>query len=111
MRVTFHIQKFNPEADTKPHSEEYRLDVGRGTTVLEALMRLKNDTDGTLTFRYSCRSAICGSCAMEINGTEKLACKTQIRPELERPGEIRVGPLKNLPLIQERKRTARYKDQ
>ncbi|MEK6683309.1 MAG: succinate dehydrogenase/fumarate reductase iron-sulfur subunit [Nitrospirota bacterium] len=101
MRVTLHIQKYNPEIDSKPHEEPYRLDVGRGTTVLEALMRLKNDADGTLTFRYACRSAICGSCAMEINGTEKLACKTQIRPELERHGEIRIGPLKNLPLIKD----------
>lgn len=101
MRVTLHIQKFNPETDPKPHEEPYRLDIGRGTTVLEALMRLKNDLDGTLTFRYACRSAICGSCAMEINGTEKLACKTQIRPELERHGEIRVGPLKNMRLIKD----------
>jgi len=101
MRVTLHIQKFNPEQDQKPHEEPYRLDIGRGTTVLEALMRLKNETDGSLTFRYACRSAICGSCAMEINGTEKLACMTQIRPELERHGEIRVGPLKNLPLIKD----------
>jgi succinate dehydrogenase / fumarate reductase iron-sulfur subunit len=101
MRVTLHIQKYNPEVDLKPHEEPYRLDIGRGTTVLEALMRLKNETDGTLTFRYACRSAICGSCAMEINGTEKLACKTQIRPELERHGEVRVGPLKNLPLIKD----------
>jgi len=101
MRVTFHIQKYNPEGDSKPHEEPYRLDVGRGTTVLEALVRLKNEVDGTLTFRYACRSAICGSCAMEINGTEKLACKTQIRPELERHGEIRIGPLDNLPLIKD----------
>lgn len=101
MRVTLHIQKFNPEIDHHPHEEPYRLDIGRGTTVLEALMRLKNETDGTLTFRYACRSAICGSCAMEINGTEKLACMTQIRPELERHGEVRVGPLKNLPLIKD----------
>ena len=101
MRVTFHIQKYNPESDPRPHEEPYRLDVGHGTTVLEALMRLKNEVDGTLTFRYACRSAICGSCAMEINGSEKLACKTQIRPELERHGEIRIGPLKNLPLIKD----------
>jgi len=101
MRVTFHIKKYNPERDSKPHEEPYRLDVGHGATVLEALMRLKNEVDGTLTFRYACRSAICGSCAMEINGGEKLACKTQVRPELERHGEIRIGPLKNLPLIKD----------
>jgi len=101
MRVTIQIQKYNPEQDPRPHEEPYRLDVGHGTTVLEALMRLKNEVDGTLTFRYACRSAICGSCAMEINGGEKLACKTQIRPELERHGEIRIGPLKSLPLIKD----------
>ncbi len=101
MRITLHIHKFNPEIDARPHVEPYRLDVGRGTTVLEALIRLKNEADGTLTFRYACRSAICGSCAMEINGTEKLACKTQIRAEFERHGEIRVGPLKNMAVVKD----------
>lgn len=101
MRITLNIQKYNPERDLQPHEEPYNLDVGRGTTVLEALMRLKNEEDGTLTFRYSCRSAICGSCSMEINGTEKLACMTQIRPELERHGEIRLGPLRNFPLVKD----------
>lgn len=76
--------------------EEYRLDVGRGMTVLDGLIRIKNEVDGALTFRFSCRSAICGSCAMHVNGTEKLACKTQIRQELERHGEIRIAPLNNL---------------
>jgi succinate dehydrogenase / fumarate reductase, iron-sulfur subunit len=101
MRVTFQIQRYNPELDPKPHLEQYRLDVGRGTTVLDGLIRIKNELDGALTFRYSCRSAICGSCSMDINGTEKLACKTQIRQELERHGEIRVAPLNNLDLIKD----------
>ena len=101
MRVTFQIQRYNPERDPKPHLEQYRLDVGRGTTVLDGLIRIKNELDGALTFRFSCRSAICGSCSMDINGTEKLACKTQIRQELERHGEIRVAPLNNLDLIKD----------
>jgi succinate dehydrogenase / fumarate reductase, iron-sulfur subunit len=101
MRVTFQIQRYNPEMDTKPHMEQYRLDVGRGTTVLDGLIRIKNEQDGALTFRFSCRSAICGSCTMDINGTEKLACKTQIRQELERHGEIRVAPLNNLDPIKD----------
>lgn len=101
MRVTLNIQKFNPEKDLTPHMEPYRLDVGRGTTVLEALMRLKSDEDGTLSFRYACRSAICGSCAMEINGSPKLACETQLRPELERHGEIVVRPLPNHAVVKD----------
>ncbi len=101
MRVAFHIQRYNPEQDVQPHIEDYRLDVGRGTTVLDGLIRIKNELDGTLTFRYACRSAICGSCSMEINGTEKLACKTQIRQELERHGEIQVAPLDNLKPIKD----------
>ncbi len=101
MRLSFTVQRFNPETDVKPHDEEYRLDVSRGLTVLGALIRIKNEEDGTLSLRYSCRSAICGSCSMEINGTEKLACKTSVRKELERHGEITVAPLRNLPIIKD----------
>ena len=101
MRLTFTIQRFNPEVDETPYAEEFRLDVGRGMTVLDALIRLKNECDGSLSLRYSCRSAICGSCAMEINGSEKLACRTSLRKEFERHGTITVAPLKNLPIIKD----------
>ncbi|HET6675123.1 MAG TPA: succinate dehydrogenase iron-sulfur subunit [Nitrospiraceae bacterium] len=101
MRLTFSIRRFNPECDAKPHWEDYRLEVGRGMTVLEALIRIKNELDGSLSLRYSCRSAICGSCAMDINGTEKLACRTSIRKELERHGTLRIGPMDNLPVIKD----------
>ncbi len=101
MRLTFTVQRFNPEVDVHPHAEDYRLEVGRGLTVLEALIRIKNEQDGSLALRYSCRSAICGSCAMEINGSEKLACRTSVRKELERHGGIVVAPLRNLPVIKD----------
>jgi succinate dehydrogenase / fumarate reductase iron-sulfur subunit len=101
MRLTFLIQRFNPETDAKPHLEAYRLDVGRGSTVLEALIRIKNELDGSLALRYSCRSAICGSCAMDINGSEKLACRTSVFREWERHGTVTVAPLRNLPLIKD----------
>ncbi|HKN85772.1 MAG TPA: 2Fe-2S iron-sulfur cluster-binding protein, partial [Nitrospiraceae bacterium] len=78
MRLTFTIQRFNPEIDPRPHEEDYRLEVGRGMTVLDGLIRIQNEQDGALSFRYSCRSAICGSCAMTINGQEKLACRTSV---------------------------------
>jgi succinate dehydrogenase / fumarate reductase iron-sulfur subunit len=101
MRLTFSIQRFNPEVDTHPHEEDYRLEVGRGMTVLDGLIRIQHEQDGSLCFRYSCRSAICGSCAMTINGHEKLACRTSIRKELERHGRIRIGPLRNVPTIKD----------
>jgi succinate dehydrogenase / fumarate reductase iron-sulfur subunit len=101
MRFTFTLQRFNPEVDAAPRPEEFRLDVGRGMTVLDALIRIKNECDGSLALRYSCRSAICGSCAMDINGSEKLACRTSLRKEYERHGTITVAPLRNLPVIKD----------
>ncbi|TLY13396.1 MAG: hypothetical protein E6K69_09135 [Nitrospirae bacterium] len=62
MRLTFAVTRWNPETDTHDHEEDYRLEVARGMTVLDALIRIKNEQDGTLSLRYSCRSAICGSC-------------------------------------------------
>jgi succinate dehydrogenase / fumarate reductase iron-sulfur subunit len=81
--------------------QDFRLDVARGSTVLEVLIRVKNEIDGTLSLRYSCRSAICGSCAMDINGTEKLACRTSVRQEYERHGRLAIAPLKNFPVIKD----------
>ena len=101
MRLTFSLSRFNPEIDRQPHVEEYRLDVGRGATILDCLIRIKNELDATLALRYSCRSAICGSCAMDINGSEKLACRTTVRRELERHGRLEIGPLRNLPVIKD----------
>ena len=101
MRLGLTIQKYNPEIDTHPHDERYRLEVARGLTVLDALVRIKNEVDGRLSFRYSCRSAICGSCAMTINGSEKLACRTSVRREWERHGDITVAPLKNMAVIKD----------
>jgi succinate dehydrogenase / fumarate reductase, iron-sulfur subunit len=101
MRLTFTIQRYNPEQDAAPHDEPYRLEVSRGMTVLDALIRIKNELDGSLALRYSCRSAICGSCAMDINGTEKLACRTSLRRELERHGGLEIAPLRNLPIIKD----------
>ncbi len=101
MRLNFTVQRYNPELDITPHPEDYRVEVSRGMTVLEALIRIKNEQDGTLSLRYSCRSAICGSCAMEINGTEKLACRTSVRQELQRHDQIVIAPLKNLPIIKD----------
>jgi len=73
---TFQIYRWNPDQPTeKPRMQAYTLDLNKtGPMVLDALIRIKNEIDPTLTFRRSCREGICGSCAMNINGTNTLAC-------------------------------------
>lgn len=72
----FQIYRWNPDKPTeKPHMQTYTLDLNKtGPMVLDAIIRIKNELDPTLTFRRSCREGICGSCAMNINGQNTLAC-------------------------------------
>lgn len=73
---TFHVYRWNPDQPTeKPKMQSYQLDLKKtGPMVLDALIRIKNEVDPTLTFRRSCREGICGSCAMNIDGVNTLAC-------------------------------------
>lgn len=73
---TFAIYRWNPdEPDKKPYMQEYNVDLNNcGPMVLDALIKIKNEQDPTLTFRRSCREGICGSCAMNIGGVNTLAC-------------------------------------
>jgi succinate dehydrogenase / fumarate reductase iron-sulfur subunit len=84
------VFRYSPE-DERPRFVDYRVDLVKGMTVLDALFKVKQEVDGSLTFRSSCRSAICGSCAMTINDRNRLACKTQI--EALRSRVVRVEPL------------------
>ncbi len=101
MKFNLRAYRFNPEIDEKPYFKEYTLEDYPGMTVLNALIKIKAETDGTLSFRRSCRSAICGSCAMKINGISKLACKTQVSSEIEKFGTVSVEPLSNMPVIRD----------
>lgn len=73
---TFSIYRWNPDTPSeKPRMQSYTLDLNKtGPMILDALVRIKNELDPTLTFRRSCREGICGSCAMNINGQNTLAC-------------------------------------
>ena len=73
---TFHVYRWSPEQPTeKPKMQTYTLDLNKtGPMMLDALIRIKNEVDPTLTFRRSCREGICGSCAMNIDGVNTLAC-------------------------------------
>ncbi|KAK9104246.1 hypothetical protein Scep_021090 [Stephania cephalantha] len=76
---TFSIYRWNPQNPTKPQLQDYQIDLmDCGPMVLDALIKIKNEIDPTLTFRRSCREGICGSCAMNIDGCNGLACLTKI---------------------------------
>jgi succinate dehydrogenase / fumarate reductase iron-sulfur subunit len=77
------VQRFNPESDRKPRIQEFRVEITQDTTILDALHEIKSHQDGSLTYRRSCRHAICGSCAMNVNGKNMLVCKTPLKDHLD----------------------------
>jgi len=99
--ATVRIQRFNPEKDNKPHMQDFKLAYTRDTTLLDALHEIKSHQDGTLTYRRSCRHAICGSCAMNINGHNMLACNSPLFQHLGRKGVVTIKPLPYLPIIKD----------
>ncbi|KAH7418626.1 alpha-helical ferredoxin [Cadophora sp. MPI-SDFR-AT-0126] len=90
---TFHIYRWNPDEPTsKPRMQSYTLDLNKtGPMMLDALIRIKNEVDPTLTFRRSCREGICGSCAMNIDGVNTLACLCRIPTDTKQ--ETKIYPL------------------
>jgi succinate dehydrogenase / fumarate reductase iron-sulfur subunit len=93
------IYRFNPDSGEKPRLDTFELDTRScGPMVLDALIQIKAATDSTLTFRRSCREGICGSCAMNINGVNRLACTT---PMQDLQGEIRIYPLPHMPVVKD----------
>uniref|UniRef100_A0A6P8RZR0 Succinate dehydrogenase [ubiquinone] iron-sulfur subunit, mitochondrial n=1 Tax=Geotrypetes seraphini TaxID=260995 RepID=A0A6P8RZR0_GEOSA len=87
---TFAVYRWDPDkAGDKPRMQTYDIDLNKcGPMVLDALIKVKNEMDGTLTFRRSCREGICGSCAMNINGGNTLACTTKIDTNLSKVSKI-----------------------
>jgi succinate dehydrogenase / fumarate reductase iron-sulfur subunit len=94
-KVTFRIQRFDPENGKKPFDQDYEIEPEPGATILKTLNRIRAERDPTLAYRFSCGSAICGSCAMKVNGHALLACKTQVA-DCVRDDMIRIGPIGNL---------------
>lgn len=95
----FRIYRWSPDDDANPRVDVYPLDVDRcGPMVLDALIEIKNRIDPTLTFRRSCREGVCGSCAMNIDGTNTLAC---VKPLAEVRGDVRIYPLPHLPVVKD----------
>ena len=100
MQAVFRIRRFDPDRSDDPYWQNYEVDFEEGTVVLYALHAIHDRQDGTLAYRYSCRGAICGSCAVRINGTAVLSCKTQIS-ELDTSKPIVIEPLLNSNVIKD----------
>jgi len=95
----FQVYRWSPDDDANPRMDSYEVDLDTcGPMVLDAIIKIKNEIDPTLTFRRSCREGICGSCAMNIDGTNTLACT---KPIAEVKGAIKIYPLPHLPVVKD----------
>ncbi len=95
----FKVYRWSPDEGGNPRMDSYDLDMDDcGPMVLDALIKIKNEVDSTLTFRRSCREGICGSCAMNIDGTNTLAC-TQAIGDIR--GDVKIYPLPHLHVVKD----------
>jgi succinate dehydrogenase / fumarate reductase iron-sulfur subunit len=95
----FKVYRYDPDTGENPRTDTYEVDMSScGPMVLDVLIKIKNEIDPTLTFRRSCREGICGSCAMNIDGTNTLAC---IKGCDEIKGEVKVYPLPHMPVVKD----------
>jgi len=98
-KKTFKIYRWNPDDGANPKTDYFEVDLDDcGPMVLDALIKIKNETDSSLTFRRSCREGICGSCAMNIDGTNTLACT---KPIDEVSGDVSIYPLPHMDVVKD----------
>jgi len=93
--ITLDIFRYDPATGDEPRRERVDIDFPATSTVLDALEYAKAEVDGSISFRRSCRSAICGSCSMNINGVTGLACKTPINTVLREDNSVKIDPMPN----------------
>ena len=98
-RITLEVLRYQPEGPQAPYVERFDVPYTDDMSVLQALQHVKDAIDGSLTFRWSCRMAICGSCGMMIQGVPALACRTFLRDLA--PGPVRVEALEHFPIARD----------
>jgi fumarate reductase iron-sulfur subunit len=96
---TLEVFRYHPETDTEPRFQTYQVPYRRDWVVLDALNYIKENLDGSLTYRWSCRMGVCGSCGMMVNGTPRLTCAAFLRDYY--PQTVRVEPLVSFPVIRD----------
>jgi succinate dehydrogenase iron-sulfur subunit len=98
-RITLQIARYRPEQESEATFDEFDVPCPKDWVILDGLNHVKDQIDGTLAYRWSCRMGICGSCGMTVNGEPKLTCATFLSEYA--PGPIRVEPLRNFPVIRD----------
>lgn len=93
--MTVEVLRYNPEVDNEPYLKSYQVPYDEQTSLLDALGYIKDELEPELSYRWSCRMAICGSCGMMVNNKPSLACKTFLR---DYSGHMRIEPLANFPI-------------
>jgi len=97
--ITLQVARYRPEQETEPTVQEYEVPLRRDWAVLDGLNHVKDNEDGSLSYRWSCRMGICGSCGMTVNGEPRLTCATFLVDYA--PGPVRVEPLANFPVVRD----------
>jgi fumarate reductase iron-sulfur subunit len=97
--VKLEVTRYRPEQEDEPSFATYEVPFRKDWVVLDALNYIKDRLDGTLSFRWSCRMGVCGSCGMRVDGEPKLTCATFLADYL--PGPIRVEPLEHFPIVRD----------
>ncbi len=97
--ITLEVTRYSPERDAAPTSQSFQVPFRKDWVVLDALNYIKDKLDGSLTFRWSCRMGICGSCGMMVNGEPKLTCAAFLSDY--EPGPVRVEPLRYFPVLRD----------
>ena len=97
--ITLQVARYRPEKESETTFDEYEVPCPKDWVVLDGLNHIKDKLDGTLSYRWSCRMGICGSCGMTVNGEPKLTCATFMADYA--PGPLRIEPLRNFPVVRD----------
>ncbi len=97
--ITLEVTRYRPERDCEPTFQNYEVPFRKDWVVLDALNYIKDKLDGSLSYRWSCRMGVCGSCGMMVDGEPKLTCATFLSDYM--PGPVRVEPLRYFPVVRD----------
>jgi fumarate reductase iron-sulfur subunit len=97
--IEIEVLRYRPEQDKEPVPHSFMVPYSEDMSILQALQHIKDDMDGSLSFRWSCRMAICGSCGMMVNGKPHLSCQTFVRDFL--PGPVKIEALAHFPIVRD----------
>jgi len=97
--ISIECLRYDPQVDQAPRTQTWTIPFTDDMSVLQGLQYVKDHLDGSLTFRWSCRMAVCGSCGMMVNGVPRLTCETFLRDFF--PGGVRVEPLTHFPIVRD----------